>query len=46
MAEWDFSLVNSFNIYLLRMFSMSGLVVGAGNATVNKKLLSSGETEK
>lgn len=46
MAEWDFRLVNSFNIYLLRMFSMLGLVVGAGDATVNKKLLPSGEIDK
>lgn len=46
MAEWDFRLVNSFNVYLLRMFSMFGPVVGTGDITMNKKLQSSGETDK
>lgn len=46
MAEWDFRLVNSFNMYLLRMFSMLDPVVGAGDVTMNKKLQSSGKTDK
>ena len=46
MTEWDFRLVNSFNVfYLLVMFSIVGLVVGAGE-TMNKELWSSGETDK
>lgn len=38
MAEWDFRLVNSFNMYLLRMFSMVGPVAGARDTTVDKEL--------
>lgn len=38
MAEWDFRLLNSFNMYLLRTFNMLDPVVGAGDATMNKKL--------
>lgn len=38
MAEWDFRLVNSFNMYLLRMFSMVGPVAGARDTTMDKEL--------
>lgn len=47
MAEWDFRLVNSFNMfYLLRIFNIVGPVIGAGAITMNKDLWSSGETNK
>lgn len=47
MTEWDFRLINLFNIfYLLVMFSIVGLVIGAGDTTMNKELWSSGETDK
>lgn len=38
MAEWDFRLVNSLNMYLLGMFNMLGPVVGAGDTTMSKNL--------
>lgn len=42
MAEWDFRFINSFNMYLLRMFNMVGPVVGTGYryTMMNNKLQS------
>lgn len=46
MAEWDLRLVNSFNMYLLRIFSMVGHVVGTKDTPMNKELWSSEKTDK
>lgn len=46
MVEWDLRFVNLFNMYLLRIFSMVGYVVGIKDILMNKELWFSEKIDK